>query len=237
MEYPGPLVEAVLLRRYKRFLADVQWADGRVETVHCPNSGSMTGCWEPGAPCRLLHSSKKTRKLPWTLEQVQVAGTWINIHSARANAVVEEAVRQGRVCAFERPSRVERERPYPGGGRVDLLLHYDDGPRRFVEVKSVTLADGGRGRFPDAVSTRATRHLQRLKEVVEAGDRATLVFLTGRGDVGSVEAAADIDPVYAAALSEVAGAGVQVVAYGCDVGCDSLVLTEPLPVRGVPALR
>ena len=175
MQFDG-LTEGRLLRRYKRFLADVELPGGEVLTAHCPNTGAMTGCAEPGCRVWLSSSTVKTRKYPHTWELVETAGGIACIHSARANKVVREGFASALVPGFEAYPDISSEVKYGQGSRADLLLSGIRG-RVFVEVKSVTLyRAGGQGAFPDAVSARARKHLVELESVLSGDTRALLFF-------------------------------------------------------------
>lgn len=229
------LVPGVLVRRYKRFLADVELEDGRMVTAHCPNPGSMLGMAEPGIPVRLLPVDDPRRKLPWTWELVRPAGdAWVAVNTMRANAVAAWAIGQGVVPGVERDVALRREVPYGVGSRVDFVASRAGeagGRDTFIEVKSTTLADGGVARFPDAVTARGTRHMQELAAVVEAGHDAMVLFLVNRGDCDRFEPAADIDPAYAEALRAAVDAGVQAVALGTSVDETGWAVRGPLPVN------
>jgi sugar fermentation stimulation protein A len=233
VNYVEPLVEAVLLRRYKRFLADIRLPDGSEVTAHCANSGRMTACWEPGVRCRVSFHDKPKRKLKWSLQQTCMGGTWVMVNTALPNRVVEEGIKAGRVAELSGWPIVEREKKL-GESRIDLRLR-DDNVTHWVEVKNVTLVEGGRARFPDAVSVRATKHLGELVRAVQAGDHATLFFHVGRADCDVVGPADDVDPVYGQALRRAVEAGVGVLAYRCDVGLRDLALAERLPIDLSPA--
>jgi sugar fermentation stimulation protein A len=205
-----------MVRRYKRFLADVELADGSVVTVHCPNTGSMKGCWEPGAPAEISFSDNPKRKLAWTLERVDMGAGWVGVHTGRTNAVVAEAVLEGRVPPLTGYAQLKREVSYPVPGhprsRIDLLLSDGAVPDALVEVKNVTLLDGEYLRFPDAVSVRALKHLDLLLAAVERGIRGVILFALNRPEGNGFSAAADIDPAYTARLSEVVEQGVEAYA-------------------------
>jgi len=172
----GDLIEARLLRRYKRFLADVELANGDVITVHCPNTGAMTGCAEPGSRVWLSTSTVKTRKYPHTWELVETAAGMACIHSAKANKVVREAFESGLLPGFDAYPDIRSEVKYGENSRADLLLQ-GEGQRVFVEVKSVTLLrDKGWGAFPDAVSERGRKHLRELQAICDTQTRAVLFF-------------------------------------------------------------
>ena len=230
MDFSGDLRRGILIRRYKRFLADVRLDTGEEITAHCPNTGAMTGCAEPGDPVWLAWSDSKTRKYPFTWELVQTRFGMACVHSARANKVVLEAVAAGRVPELAGYPEILTEVKYGNGSRADLVLE-GAGPRCVVEVKSVTLCcEGGRGEFPDAVSTRARKHLQELQGVVEAGERAAMFFCAFHSGIRSVHPARDIDPAYAAALEQALAAGVEALAWSADVSPRGITLARPLPV-------
>lgn len=236
MEFDRPLREARLLRRYKRFLADVEFADtGEACTVHCPNTGAMTGCAEPGSRVWLSRSDNPRRRYAWTWELVEAAGgTLVGIHTGRTNAIVGEALQAGRIpelaVADAGEGALRREARYPDSrSRADFLLGGD--PPCWVEVKNVTAAvTGRRAVFPDAVSTRASAHMAMLAERVRAGDAAALVFCAQRDDVDVVAPAREIDPAYAQALAAAAEAGVQVLAWGATVTPQGIRLDRRLEV-------
>ncbi len=220
-------------RRYKRFLADVQLENGESITAHCPNTGAMTGCAEPGWPVWLTTSDSKTRKYPHTWELVETDLGMAYVHSARANKVVQEAVLAGVIPQLSGYEEVKAEVKYGEGSRADLLLSGGQG-RCFVEIKSVTLCrEDGVGAFPDAVSSRARKHLRELQAVVEAGDRAVILFCAFHTGIRSVTAAIDIDPAYGEALVEAVAAGVEAMAWGVDIHPETgIVLACQLPVEG-----
>jgi sugar fermentation stimulation protein A len=223
------LIQGRLLKRYKRFLADVELPGGKVITVHCPNTGAMTGCIEPGARVWLSTSDSKTRKYPHTWELIETAHGMACIHSARANQVVKEAFDGGRIPGFEHYPDIRPEVKYDGNSRADLLLQGPAG-RVFVEVKSVTLCrEGGQGAFPDAVSERGRKHLLALQSVLAEDTRAVLFFCVFHSGISSVSAAGDIDPRYRLALAQAQSAGVEVLAWRADISPAGLELVAPLP--------
>ncbi len=216
MQLP-PLSNGHILRRYKRFLADVELADGRVVTAHCPNTGSMSTCWRPGAPVQVSRQDKPHRKLAWTLERVDMGRGWIGVHTGRVNPVVAEAIVRGRIPGFAADSVVIREPVFSARGvprsRLDLVLHNDDHlAATYVEIKNVTLLQDDAVRFPDAVTERGRRHLRLLHIAVKRGHRGVIVFAVNRPEGRYFEPAGDIDPDYAATLERVLAAGVEAVA-------------------------
>ena len=237
MRYDPPLIAGTLIRRYKRFLADIRLPSGEVVTAHTANSGSMKGCSTPGSPVRLAPADKPGRKLRYDWEQILVGETWVGVRPSLANDLAEEAIRAGVIPELGGYGELRREVAYGSrGSRVDLVLsHPEAGRRAFVEVKSVSLAEGDVGLFPDAVSTRATKHMKELMEVVAGGDRGVLLYAVQRGDVRCVRPADAIDPTYGAALREAAAAGVELLAYRVRLSEEAIALRDPLPVELPPA--
>lgn len=216
----APLVTGTLVKRYKRFLADVACDDGTARTAHCPNSGSMLGMKDPGLPVLLSDSQNPARKLSHTLEFVQVddggGPTWVGVNTSRPNAIVEHALRQGLLPDIDPDVALRREVRYGQNSRVDLLASPEGGPQVWIEVKNTTLAarhDDGtlEARFPDAVTTRGQKHMEELAQRVAAGDRAMVVFLVNRADCTRFAVASDIDAAYAEVLDQAREAGVEVV--------------------------
>ena len=226
---------ARFLRRYKRFFADVETADGATLTVHCPNPGSMLGFHRPGAAVRCSVSDDPRRKLRHSLEMMRIGRVWVGLHTGRANAVVERALAEGWPEALAGHARVEREVSPPRGGRSRLDFRLSDGPRdrrpAWLEVKSVTLAEGGVARFPDSVTERGRRHLELLRALRRRGARAALLFLVQRADCHSVEPADDIDPAYGEALRAAARDGVELYALGARVSARAIAVERELPVH------
>lgn len=229
-----PLTDGLILRRYKRFLADVALADGRVVTAHCANTGAMATCWEPGARVQLSHSDDPRRKLPWTLERVDMGGGWIGVNTMRPNQVVHDAVLQGLIRGLDGYRSVRREIPFaPDGmrrGRLDLALSDGSRPDALVEIKNVTLLDGDCLRFPDAVSERGRKHLDLLQFAVTAGMRGVILFAANRPEGMRVGPAWGIDPDYGRRLVEVAASGVEVMAVRIHHGPQSMETADLVPV-------
>lgn len=214
MQLP-PLTDGRMVRRYKRFLADVVLADGREITAHCPNTGAMTGCWAPGAPVQLSHSDNPRRKLAWTLERVDMGAGWVGVNTHRVNPVVAEAIAGGRVPSLAGYRQLRREVAVAAAGhkaRLDLVLSEGPAADAYVEIKCVTLLEGDRLRFPDAVSARGLRHLETLAALVADGHRGVMVFALNRPEGEAFSPADAIDPAYAARLRQVAAAGVELLA-------------------------
>ena len=228
MKLPA-LYRGVLIKRYKRFLADVQLEDGRTVTAHCPNSGSMKGCALPGSPIWLSLSDNKKRKLAYTWELVEADGCLAGINTALPNLLVREAIENGTVSQLAGYETIRPEVPYGQNSRVDLLLEGHAG-QCFVEVKNVTLAEGDRALFPDAVTLRGQKHLRELMRVVSEGGRGVIFFTVLRGDARSMSPADLIDPEYGRLLRESCRHGVEALAYQALVTPAEIRLIEQLPI-------
>lgn len=233
MRFPAPLVAARLIKRYKRFLADVTLHDGTALTAHCPNTGSLFGCQTPGSRVWLSRSGNPKRKYAYTWELVELAdGTMVGINTGRSNALVREAIESGVIGELAGYDEVRPEVRYGDeNSRADFLLTGRIGAC-YVEVKNVTAAvDDGIALFPDAVSTRGTRHLRELMaSLCQAGQRAVLCYCVQRSDVHEVRPADDIDPDYGRTLREALDAGVEVIAYRAKLNPEAVGLVERIPV-------
>lgn len=229
---------ALLLRRYKRFLADIQLLDGQVTTLHCPNTGSMKNCVIENSPCWYSVSDNPKRKYPHTLEVVTTPGGHLaGINTGRANPLVEAALAAGVITELQGYSSLRREVVYGAEkSRIDFLLDgaLDDPRPCYVEVKSVTLMEEeGQGLFPDAVSERGSKHLRELITMVQQGHRAVLLFCVQHTGIQWVEPADAIDPIYGGLLREAMSAGVEVLAYQATINpaAGKLVLAKKIPVQ------
>ena len=208
------LIEGTLVKRYKRFLADVKLENGEIVTAHCPNSGSMKGYKEEGLRVWLSKSNNPKRKLAYTWEMVEdSSGEKIFIYAAKANTLVKEAIEEGRIKELQAYEYIRTEVKYGSqNSRIDLLLEKDN-EKCYVEVKSVTMKEGEVLMFPDSVTTRGQKHLQELMEVQAKGDRAVLFFAVLREGGNGFLPAQEIDPVYAELLQEARNKGVEVLIY------------------------
>ncbi len=231
MKFDSPLLEGVLIRRYKRFLVDVELATGEVMTAHTPNTGAMKGCSDPGSRVWLSVSDNPKRKYPHTLELIEtLEGVMVGVHTLRSNALVEEAIVSG-MTPLPNTALIRREVRYgEERSRIDLLLEYESGALSYVEVKNVTLVREGQAVFPDAVTARGTKHLHELERMVAQGHEAVIFFCVQRSDAESVAAAQDIDPVYAAALIKAVGSGVTALACQFEVTPEGIRPWRMLPV-------
>ncbi len=232
MKFSSPLVRVRLIRRYKRFLADVRMPDGEELTIHTPNTGSMKGCAEPGSYIWIRDVANPKRKYRYSWELSEMAdGTLVGVNTILANHLVREAIDNGVIEALGGYDCLKAEVPYGvERSRIDLLLSDDRQGRCYVEVKNVTAREGDMAIFPDAVSARGVKHLRELKEVVAQGHRGVILFCVQRNDVSSFRPAGEIDPHYAETLREVVAAGVEVLAYQAQLTPIGVSLANPLTV-------
>lgn len=232
MIFPSPLIKGRLVKRYKRFLADVDMPGGEVRTVHCPNTGAMTGCSRPGSDVWLSDSANALRKYRYTLEIVGAGECLVCVNSARANRLVEEALRAGSIPCLAGYRDIRREPPIPGGGgRFDFLLSDPAKGHCYIEVKSLTLGlAGGYGAFPDAVSARALKHVGELIRCRNENlGRAVLFFCVMHTGVKIATTADDIHPAYGELVREAMDAGVEVLAWACSICRAGMSLAAELP--------
>lgn len=234
MEFETPLLTGTLLRRYQRFLADVQLADGRVITAHTPNTGSMLGCAEPGSRVWLREVDNPKRKYRHAWELVEnSAGVLIGINTGLVNRLVSEAIASGVAAELLGYDSLRQEVRYGSeNSRIDLLLRGSGRPPCYVEIKNVTAMDAANTAFfPDAVSARGSKHLRELMQVVAQGGRGVICFCVQRGDAVAVRPADEIDPLYGRTLRQALAAGVEAVVYRATVSPQAVVLDTALPLR------
>ena len=231
MEFATPLVPARLIRRYKRFLADIRLEDGREVTAHCANPGSMMGLAEPGAKIWVEPNDdpKKKLKFGWRLVDHE-NGHFTGVDTSVPNKALKAALLAHQVPGLPDYTHVRPEVKYGQNSRIDFLLT-GDGPDTYVEVKSVTLSrQPGLAEFPDSVTARGAKHLDELAHMVRAGHRAVMFYLVQRTDSNTMTLAADIDPTYAAAFANARAAGVAVLAQSCRITPQAITLGGPIPV-------
>ncbi len=221
-----------LVRRYKRFLADVERPDGEIVTVHCPNPGAMLGLKRPGSAVRCTTSDNPKRKLRHTLEMIRVGRVWVGLHTQRANQLAARALAAGAVKGLEGYAELHSEVTVGSGTRLDFALsgRSNDPRTAYVEVKSVTLRGETSGLFPDAVTERGRRHMEALERLHRRGARAVVLFVVQRADCCEVRPADDIDPAYGQALRAAARAGVEVLALRARVTARRISMEQMLPV-------
>lgn len=233
MRFQTPLIPARLIRRYKRFLSDMELPDGRQVVAHCPNPGSMIGLREPGMRCWLEPNDDPKKRLNYGWRLVELpGGHWSGIDTAVPNRVVKEALAARAVPELAAYGGVRAEVKYGERSRVDLLLTEAGLPDAYVEVKNVHLRrDGDWAEFPDSVTTRGARHLDELSAMAAAGCRAVMFYFVQRTDCARFRLAADIDPAYAAAFERARAAGVEAICYAGTISPDGVDLGAPVPVE------
>lgn len=232
MQFSSPLIPGTLIKRYKRFFADVRLDDGQMVTAHCPNTGAMTGCAEPGYRVYISASDNPKRKLAYTWELAQTPeGHCIGVNTHNANKLVEEALNKRSINGLGDYDEVRREVTPPGANsRFDFALYRGE-QVRFVEVKSVTLARGRSGFFPDAVTARGAKHCEELARLAQQGVSTMLLFCVQHTAVETVSVASDIDPNYAQAVKSAQHAGVAIEAVGCEITKEKIEVNQTLPVN------
>jgi len=228
MQFETTLQTATLIKRYKRFLADVTTAEGKEITVHCPNSGSMRGCSTPGSQVMLSTSPNPKRKYPQTFEMVKEGDTWIGVNTMLTNKIVAEAILEGRIRELQNIDTLTREVVTSKSSRLDLLLERGK-EKIYVEIKNCSLVEDGWAMFPDAVTARGTKHLNELATLVEQGHKGIIFFCIQRTDADRFRPAAHIDPLYAETLAEVSKKGVQILAYQAEVLPESIIIQKSIP--------
>ena len=229
MKFDQPLIHGQLVRRYKRFLADVFLDDGSQVTAHCTNSGSMKSCLEEGAEVYLTPVNDPKRRTRFTWEMIRIGGEWVGINTSNPNALAFEWVQSGMVPGLEGLTGLRREVSW-GDSRFDLYGEGAEGPC-YVEVKNVTLKEGERALFPDAVTERGRKHLRTLMKVKQVGMRAVMLYVVQRMDVRLFSPARAIDPAYGDALDEAVRKGVEVMVAQARVTPEGIFFHRMLPVE------
>lgn len=236
MKFSTPLVRGRLVKRYKRFLADVILDTGEEVTATCPNTGSMMGLAMPGAAVWLSVSASPTRKYPHTWEMVETdlgrGPVLVGINTNHPNRLVADAIAADAIPEVSGYATLRREVKYGVSSRIDILLEDPQKGLAYVEIKNVHLSrQDGLAEFPDSVTERGAKHLAELGAMVAAGHRAVMVYLIQRSDAERFSLAADIDPRYAAAYEVAREAGVEALAYACHLTPESIALTRPVPIE------
>jgi sugar fermentation stimulation protein A len=230
LKWSEPLIQATILKRYKRFLADIDLGE-KIITAHVPNTGSMQSCWEPNWKCALSVSKNPDRKMPHTLELIHNGETWIGVNTGNANKLAKLWLTQNMLPELSGYKTIVPEKKI-GQSRVDFYLEdHASEPACWVEVKNVTLKLDGHAQFPDSVSERGQKHLRELMEIKRAGLRAAMLFVIQREDVHKFSPAASIDPTYASLLKEAQKAGIEIYAYQCKMGLEELTLGQKLKIE------
>ncbi|WP_262691266.1 DNA/RNA nuclease SfsA [Kordiimonas aestuarii] len=235
MIFDQTLQEGRLVKRYKRFLADVELPNGEVVVAHCANSGSMLGCKEPGSRVWLSPNQNPKAKLDWRWEMLEADGALVGINTSHPNGIVADAIGAGLIKELTGYGSLRREVKYGVNSRIDILLErpktVEAADKCYVEVKNVTLKVGAEAQFPDAVTTRGAKHLCELMAMIDEGHRAVMFYLVQRGDCEAFAPAEHIDPVYAGGLKEAAQKGVELLCYSCDLTPERIEISGTLPIR------
>jgi sugar fermentation stimulation protein A len=225
-----PLLKGTLVRRYKRFLADVRLKNNHAVTAHCPNSGSMLACSEPGRPVYISRQNKPRRKLKYTWEMIEMPASLVGVNTMVPNRLVKASIEGNAVPELRGYDNIRTEVKYGSNSRIDILLE-SDGKRCYVEVKNCTLVEDRVACFPDAVTSRGLKHLKELQEQVRAGDRAVMFYLVQRMDADLFEPADHIDPAYGNELRKAVRNGVEALAYDTSIDLKGIRINRRLPCR------
>ncbi len=233
MKFDTQLLTGTLIKRYKRFLADVEMEDGTIVTAHTPNTGSMKGCCLPGSRVWLKDTKNPERKYPLSWELVEAKpDILVGINTVLPNKLVKESIEQGIVSELQGYSDIKTEVRYGReNSRIDLLLVNEGAAKCYVEIKNVTLVEDGIGLFPDAISIRGTKHLRELANVVQQGHRGVIFYCVQRQDAEEVRPADLIDPVYGETLRRVISVGVEAIAYRAEITPKKISLCHRIPVK------
>jgi sugar fermentation stimulation protein A len=227
---PWPrLIKGTLIKRYKRFMADVRLGNGHVVTVHCPNSGSMMGCCEPGRPVYISRSKNPKRRLRYTWEMIEMPASLVGVNTLLPNRLVKQSIIEGKIKAFAGYERVRSEVKCSAHSRLDLALENPDGTRCFIEVKNCTLVEDNVAYFPDAVTERGLKHLAELQEQVRLGNKGVIFFLIQRMDSSLFRPADHVDPAYGRGLRKAAINGVEAMAYDVHITTERIALNRRIP--------
>lgn len=231
MKFKSKLIKAKILKRYKRFLSDIELSSGEIICAHVPNTGSMKTCWEPGWTVYLSKSDDPKRKLKYTLELLHNGESFISINTSMTNKIVKEALEQGKISEFKKYKTIKPEQKILDS-RLDFFLTEEGLKDTYIEVKNVTLlGEENRALFPDAVTTRGQKHLKDLIQIAESGKNACMLYLVNRQDVKTFSPAKEIDPAYSNILKEAKLKGVQILAYQTNITTEDISISKQIPVQ------
>jgi sugar fermentation stimulation protein A len=229
MKIPEPRQHGSLVKRYKRFLADIRLSDGSIITVHCPNTGSMKGCSTPGSEVVISRSANPNRKYAWTLEMIRANNCWVGVNTSMTNKLIQEGLESGVIDDFGQIDSIQAEVKVSDKSRLDFLVQAG-GKKSYIEVKNCSLAENSIALFPDAVTSRGTKHLLELDRLRKKGFDTAVIFCVQRADARSFMPAQAIDPKYTETLFKVYNNGVRVLAYQADVRPDAVTIARKIPV-------
>jgi sugar fermentation stimulation protein A len=227
-----PLIDGTLIKRYKRFLADIELLDGNIITAHCPNTGSMKQCVTPGSPVKISYNPNPKRKYHYTWQYIKIKCNWCCVNTILANKLAGEAIREYRIPALDNYRTIKAEQKYGENSRIDFLLE-NENEKCYVEVKNVTLTDDKKTAiFPDSVTVRGQKHLVELMNQVKAGNRAVMLYVVQRQEAEYFDAARDIDPQYGALLEKALEAGVEIICCRTKTdGSSNIFIDTEIPFR------
>lgn len=224
-----PLIRGNLVKRYKRFIADVVLETSERVTAHCPNSGSMLECCEPGRPVYLSYHNNPKRKLKYTWELIEMPSSLVGVNTLIPNSLVATSIATGALAEFKYYDSLRREVKTSHGSRIDLLLTQNDQDPCFVEIKNCTLVNNGTAYFPDATTSRGLKHLNELQTLVSSGARCVMFYLIQRMDAEIFQPADHIDPKYGKELRNAVANGVEIMVYDVDINLEQIVLRRRVP--------
>lgn len=231
MKFPHPLIETRLVKRYKRFLADVELTDGEIITVHCANPGSMMGLTEPGNRAWISDSKNPKRKLRYSLEIIEVNGVMVGINTGHPNKLAKEAIETGKIPQLSNYETLRTEVKYGENSRIDILLQDNQKTDTYVEIKNVHfIRTQGVHEFPDSVTARGAKHLDEMAREVEKGNRAVMLYVIQRSDGNRFKIARDLDPNYHAAFQRAVTKGVEAYAIRCNVSPEEIEAVELIEI-------
>ena len=235
MKFSEPLIKGKLIRRYKRFLSDIE-LNGETVVAHCANPGAMTGLNSPGSEVWLSANRNPKAKLNWRWELIRVGDNLVGINTSHPNGILTEAIKAGQIETLNGYDNLRREVKYGQNSRIDVLLEHNERPPCYVEIKNVHLKRDLPGRknaaeFPDSVTKRGTKHLVEMSNMVREGARAVMVYLVQRSDCDHFRVAEDVDPVYAETLAQARASGVEVICYDCDISVFEISVSRRLPLQ------
>ena len=236
MQFPAPLLSGTLIKRYKRFLADIRLENGDEITAHCANSGSMLGLKEEGSPVyitKVPDEAKRKLRYDWQfIEDVHNDNKWVGINTSWPNNLVEEALLNKRIPELAAYPEFRREVKYGlQNSRIDFYLSGGDLPPCYLEIKNVTLKVGDAAQFPDSVTARGKKHLEELTHMAQEGFRAIVLYVVQRQDCTHFEVASHIDSAYASTAQDAKEKGVEFLCYSCDITKEGITIDTTLPIK------
>jgi sugar fermentation stimulation protein A len=225
------LIPGTLIKRYKRFMADVKLTSNEVVTAHCPNSGSMQECCEPGRPVYLSFHDNPKRKLKYTWELIEMPTSLVGVNTMVPNRLVSKSIEAGMVTDLDGYDNIVREVKTPNNSRLDILLSKGEKDRCFVEIKNCTLVKDGIAFFPDAVTSRGLKHIVELRSLISSGTRCVMFYLIQRMDAGIFQPADHIDPEYGRELRHAAEQGIEILVYDVCIDLETITLNRKIPYK------